>query len=261
MPKIQFKGLVRFSYLSKDGFKVSKNGLGAVEAMLYDPARLARRFDLFERFALQSLAHQTDKEFQCGILIGDSFPTDARNRLEDLLVGHNWAKIITLPPLMHYQSTLKAFDQLDTDQDATHCATFRLDDDDAMHIETIAKTRALAEGLLNLRSSKKPFVVGFNRGYFLNLEDPFTLEEVTEKTPLGIGLSVIAPAHQRINVFRRNHRLVAQFFDCYTDVNTPMFVRTIHGENDSDTYQSGSAKAVDRKIAALQLRDGFGLTL
>ena len=88
--KLQIKGLIRFSYLSENGFAKSEQGMTEMREMLYDPARLDRRFALFERLALHSLALQDDQDFKVAVLIGDSFPDAARARLElDLVLSAN----------------------------------------------------------------------------------------------------------------------------------------------------------------------------
>ena len=56
--KVQIKGLVRFSYLSEGGFAMSDQGQDAVRDILYDPARLDRRFHMFENLALHSIKRQ-----------------------------------------------------------------------------------------------------------------------------------------------------------------------------------------------------------
>ena len=73
-PKAQIKGLMRFSYLSENGFAKSTDDLDARRAVLYEPARLERRFRLFERLAFHTMALQDDTDFSCAVLIGDCFP-------------------------------------------------------------------------------------------------------------------------------------------------------------------------------------------
>ena len=71
--KVQIKGLIRFSYLSENGFAKSKQGVEKMRKMLYDPARLERRFAWFEKLAFHTLTLQDDTDFSVAI----PFPASA----------------------------------------------------------------------------------------------------------------------------------------------------------------------------------------
>lgn len=257
---IQTKGLIRFSYLAENGFVLTKRGLDEVRATLYDPARLERRFRLFETLALPSLVGQVDQDFQLAVLIGEDFPDVARVRLEGLLSGLPNVHIVAKPPQIHIKAVVEAFEALPTREDATHIATFRLDDDDAMHRNTTARIRTIAQTLLPIRDAEKPFAIAFNRGFYFDAGDAETpLREVYERHPLGVGMAVVARRDDRANVFRRNHRNVAQFYDTYTEVDHPMFLRSVHADNDSEAKSSGrEGTMAPRRIRRL-LREDFGI--
>ena len=140
----QIIGLMRFSYPSKGGFSPGEEDAAQAEARLYDPARLQRRFNLFEQLTLPSLLAQADGDFRMGFLIGKGLPKPWRTRLQDAVAPLRGAKIIALDQLPHYFATRKAFAQLVSD-DATHVTGFRLDDDDAIDIQHIARMRRMVE--------------------------------------------------------------------------------------------------------------------
>ncbi|QBF30096.1 glycosyltransferase [Thalassococcus sp. S3] len=256
---IQLKILIRFSYLSTAGFSSAKRGLEAVTGMLYDPARLERRFALFETILLPSLAAQTSTDMQVGFLTGETLPNDARRRLEILLAPYPWAQIIDLPIMEQYPAIKAAFAAMPTDPDATHVATMRTDDDDAMHVTIVERTRQLAHQIGAIRLSAEPFVIGFNRGLFMYLgERQPHYSEVSVRAPLGIGLTMVAPVDHPANIYRRNHRALPQFFDCYTEAHCPMYVRTVHQDNDSGDHPDPGKPMRPQRLDPL-LRDGFGL--
>lgn len=262
MVQVQIRGLVRFSYLSENGFSKSSVGLEATREMLYQPDRLSRRFELFEKLALHSLVLQKDLNFRTAVLVGDDFPADALARLQDMLDGFVSAQIIQLPPMRHIYAVKAAYAALPDDPGATHTATFRLDDDDAMHRRTVERMRELSEGLIGARGGKAPFGIAFNRGFYLDLdntEKPLT--ERYENTPLGVGMAVVAPLGANENAFRRNHRKLAQYFDVYTEVKRPMFIRTVHQDNDSAATPTGREGTLSQKRIKGVLRRGFGMTL
>ena len=233
----QIAGLVRFSYPARSGFAEKSDDMQALAARLYAPERLEQRFHLFERLTLPSLLAQSDPDFTLIVLTGQGFP--ARDRLERALAPLPQAQIVTLPPMYHYPATQAAFDQA-LDPDAGHLTSFRLDDDDAVDRDLVARLRITVEGLARMRDMSEPVAIGWNRGMFLDLDRGNNrVYEVVEKLPLGIGLALCAPASTRTNIFARNHRLLPQFFDCWTDAQTPAFIRTVHAGNDSAAHVSG----------------------
>lgn len=259
-PKAQIKGLMRFSYLSESGFAQSTPDLNARRAVLYDPARLARRFKLFERLAFHTMALQDDTDFTCAVLIGACFPDVWRQRLEGIVADFPAMQIVSLPPMVHIQAVKKAYAALPDDPAASHVATFRQDDDDGMHRQTVTRIRAVADAMLQVRADAKPFVIAFNRGLYFTPTAKQPITEWYERAPLGIGLAMVAAKGDHATVFRRNHRNLVEYYDCYTEVGRPMWIRSVHQDNDSTAAPQGRAGALRTKGIKRVLWDGFGLT-
>ena len=259
-PKAQIKGLIRFSYLSENGFAKSMDDLSAMREVLYAPERLARRFKLFERLAFHTIALQDDTDFTCALLIGDSFPDKWRARLEDIVADFKPMQIVALAPMVHIQAVKAAYHALPDDPEATHIATFRQDDDDGMHCTTTARIRAVADNMLQVRVNRKPFVIAFNRGLYLNRKAEVPLTEWYERAPLGIGLAMVTRKGDHATVFRRNHRNLVEFYDCYTEVGRPMWIRSVHEDNDSEALPQGRQGTLRPRAIKRLLWDGFGLT-
>lgn len=258
--KAQIKGLMRFSYLSENGFAKSIPDLDARRAELYDPARLERRFRLFERLAFHTMSRQDDRDFSCAVLIGECFPDAWRARLEDIVEGFAPMQIVALPPMVHIQAVKAAYNALPDDPEATHVATFRQDDDDGMHRETTARIRSMADAMLQIRLDQKPFVIAFNRGFYFDPAAEKPISEWYERAPLGIGLAMVTPKGDHATVFRRNHRNLFEYYDCYTEVGRPMWIRSVHEDNDSTAMPQGRAGTLRPKGINKILQDGFGLT-
>ncbi len=259
--KLQIKALIRFSYLAEGGFAISEQGEDSARAALYDPDRLNRRFALFEALTLRSLRLQTNQDFRVGVLIGKDFPGAAARRLALLLADVPQAQIIRLPRMVHYRATRIAFEKMGDDPAATHTATLRLDDDDALHKSWIDRITQLAPGLAAARWHDAPIVVAANRGLYFdtrNTQDP--VSEWFEKMPISAGTTLITPRKIWENVFLRNHRRLAEFYDCYSDVSTPMFLRSVHLDNDSHARPSGHQGRLTTEEIEEVLRDGFGLS-
>lgn len=263
--KVQIKALIRFSYLSEGGFSISNMARGDLENYLYNPERLEKRFHLFENLTLPSLTRQTDENFKLGILVASSFPEKPLLRLKSLVAGYKNFQIIQLPTMIHIRAIYQAYDLLTTDTKTTHIASFRLDDDDAVHKEIIACTREHAETMIQVGTNRvDPFVISFSRGFYLRTktnESEYSFGEFYEKTPVAAGMTLVSPIGNRCNVFRRNHRKANQFFNCYSDINKPMFIRTFHGNNDSTVMPTGRVGDLSPKEIEGILLDGFGQRL
>jgi len=256
----QIIGLTRFSYPSLGGFATKDAPVDAVEARLYDPDRLGRRFRLFERLALPSLLAQSDQDFRMIFLVGETFPGPCRDRLQDLVAPLKGARVIALPSLPHFMAMRRAFG-FATPDTATHVTGFRLDDDDALDIQHVARMRRTVAALLPAAGVKTPLVTGCHRGFFLHLgPDGNALFQVTEKVPGAQGLAMTAPARSSDNIFRRNHRLVTQFYNTYCDATVPAFIRTIHPDNDSGPHATGLIDPTDWDAGAPLIARHFPFT-
>ena len=145
----QIVGVCRFSYLGEGGFEASKLDQDRLADMLYDQSRMNRRFAFFEKLCLPSLAAQTDGDFRLVVLIGSSMPMRFRKRLKGLADQYGFLQICALEPLGPLNATRRAF-RRGLDDGADFVTGFRIDDDDAVAIDYIEKTRAVADRLISL---------------------------------------------------------------------------------------------------------------
>lgn len=228
-------GLIRFSYPALSGFTAKSPDAATLQATLFDRARLERRFALWETLALPSLLAQTDPDFETLVLVGDALPAWAHDRLHAGLAPLN-ARIVALPPMHHYPAIQKAY--AGYDEGFSHLTSFRLDDDDALDRDHIARLRRTAAGIAGFTAT--PFAIAHNRGLFVDLTGgKARFSEVTEKMPLGIGLALCAPAGHPDTIFRRNHRLLPQFLTTFSDATEIAFLRSVHDGNDSNAHTTG----------------------
>ena len=236
---VQTMVVVRFSYVAEAGFKLSREGLEGIRRILYDPARLARRFRLFEALALPSLMAQTDPAFTLVVLVGEDFPADARLRIERLILPFQDAHLVALPPHNNYKGTKLAIEAC-RHPSATHLLTVRLDDDDALGRDCLAAHKALGPAIASLGPADAPGVICFNNGLFLELSaGANSVFGVVEKLPISVGTGMITPAGVRPTVFSTDHRRLHTRWNCYTEALTPRFIRTVHRDNDSAANVSG----------------------
>ncbi len=228
----QVVGITRFSIPSTDAFEVSQSSIEDCEALLYAPDRLDQRFALFEQFCLPSLAEQSDTEFLALILIGQNLPKEYKDRLIALITPHEHICVVEVAPDNHFKMINKVVRHL-PDLGHSHRTTFRLDDDDMVDKDYVARLKKQAAVLAKI-SPKHPFAIAYHHGYYLDLsEDIPVMHEVKENLPLGLALSVTAPVAWRSNIYAWNHRFVPKKCSTFTDLQTPSFVRTMHGWNDA----------------------------
>ncbi len=258
----QIVGVCRFSYLGDGGFEVSKKKTEEkLAAVLYDQQRMNRRFAFFEQICLPSLAAQTDQDFRLVVLIGTSMPIRFRRRLKDLADTYKFMQVTALEPMGPLNVTKRAY-RRGLPDGATHLTGFRIDDDDAVAVDYIAKTREIADQLLHLgwADDDHPAVIAYHRGIYWDMNDPDDpFYKVREIGPLGLASAMVTKVDDHSNMFRWNHRRVAAYARCWSDPTDLMFVRTLHGHNDSDRSIPPGAEPVKKWDGKEIFRDRFGL--
>jgi hypothetical protein len=257
-------GVLRFSYPAKEGFELSRLPEDEVLATLYDEDRLARRFRLLETVTLPSLAAQTDGDFALAILAGDTLPAPHRTRLEELAARHPFLRVLFLPRRGALPSAKDAYrDALRHWGDApcTHVTGFRIDDDDAVATDYVARTRDLAHRLLHAGLAGEPTAIGFTRGLYWDTNDPARpFHDVREDRALGLASAMITTPDLPTCIYRFNHRKLGCFVPTQlVPTDEPMFLCTLHGHNDSGRSIPPNARAVPFRRAARLLSDRFGL--
>ena len=236
-------GLVRFSYPARGGFAVEHESDAAARAFLFEPERLARRMALWEAMCLPSLAGQTDDDFTLLVLTGQSLPDEAKDRLRDGLSGLRDGRLVTMGPKPHYAALKAAFAEVPPEGE-THRITFRLDDDDALALDYVAHLRRRTRRVLRVSGWDRPAVLAFNRGLYVDT-GAGRLFDATERLPLSVGTALAAPAGHRDNVYARNHRILPEFYDSWQEATTPMWIRSVHGDNDSEPTVVGRTGLMD----------------
>jgi hypothetical protein len=259
----QIIGVCRFSYLGEGGFVTQQQDFEKAAEVLYAIPRMLRRFAYFENICLPSLAAQTDPDFKLVALIGDTMPFRWRKRLKGLMEQYPFLEVCTLEAAGPLNSTRRAF-RRGWNERSTYITGFRIDDDDAVAVDYIEKTRAIADQLLSLgwADQDTPAAICFHRGIYWDMarpeEDQFW--DFSEKEPLGLASAMITTPEGMSNIYRWNHRRLASQVRCWIDPNDYMFVRTLHGHNDSDRSIPPDARALPAFQARKLFRERFGLS-
>ncbi|CTQ50226.1 glycosyltransferase [Jannaschia donghaensis] len=256
----QIIGLIRFSYPATEGFAASAMGPDALQAMLYDPARLTARFAYLETLVLPSLAAQTDGDFTCGILAGSNLAPDWQDRLRAMTDRYSFVRPIFLDRMGPLPAAKRAFRRC-VDARADHVTGFRLDDDDALAVDYIEKTRDRADRLIAGGFADSPVCVAFTRGLYLDLNDPIQpFHAFREAYAPSLACAMITAPDIPTCIYRYNHRRIASFIPTYLEPGgDEMFIRTQHDTNDSNRAAPPHAQPISTGQGADLLRKRFGV--
>lgn len=255
-------GVLRFSYPASDGFAASHLSEAALEATLYDEARLAIRLRYLETIALPSLAAQTDADFTLVLIAGATLPKRWRLALRMLETVHPFLRVLFLDRMGALAAARRAFRLgLEDGPEPTHVTGFRIDDDDAVATDYMARTRDLADRMLRAGLADAPTAIAFAHGLYWDLHDPDApFRTVRETRPLGLACAMVTTAALETCIYRYNHRrLPAQVPTLMLPGEAPMFLRTLHGHNDSGRADPAGAAPLPTVTARRLLRDRFGL--
>jgi len=259
--KVKTVGLLRFSVLTPTYYSERFKTLEETAAHLFSPERMALRFRLFEQLCLPSLTRQTDPEFDMVVITAESMPSHYLERLLDLIEPLPNIHCLPVGTENHYKLLQKGYNSIPK-EGCSHRILFRLDDDDALDKNFVKRTKRLASGLMRLNTPKTPFVIAYNRGFYVrSAGGQAEVFDACERAPLSTGTTLVAPAGHGANPYRFNHRKLAQHFNTYSDISVPAFVRTIHGDNKSNPAQMGLTHKLEDAEIEKQLQAHFDMTL
>ncbi|SDZ62609.1 Putative rhamnosyl transferase [Jannaschia faecimaris] len=256
----QIIGLIRFSYPATEGFAASALGDDALQDMLYDPARLAKRFAFLETLTLPSLAAQTDPDFTCVILAGSTLPDEWKDRLRTQADRFPFLRFAFLDRMGPLAAAKRGF-RRNVDGGVTHVTGFRLDDDDALGIDYIEKTRDRAARLIDGGFAETPACLAFTRGLYFDInssDQPF--HQFREAYAPSLACAMITSPDIPTCIYRYNHRRIATFIPTYLEPGgNEMFIRLQHDDNDSNRSAPPHAVPLSTRKGAKILRERFGI--
>lgn len=259
---IKITGLLRFSVLTPTYYSERFDTLEETAAHLFSPERMELRFRIFEHLVLPGLLLQTDPDFDLVILSAESMPQQYKDRLAALLDEAPHFHLRFVGTGKHYPLLKEGYASVSNGK-ASHAVRFRLDDDDAVDLNYIARLRAVGMGLLGMAGPDVPHVIAFNRGFYVRFIEGADNEvfDTCEWAPLSTGTAVLGPADELQNPYTFNHRKLAMHLNTYSDISAPSFIRTIHGDNKSSPAQLGQTHKMRERHMARMLREKFATPL
>lgn len=254
-------GLMRFSVLTPTYYSERFDGLDAIAAHIFSDERMSLRFRIFENLVLPSLLRQSDPNFDLVILTADRLPEPHMERLRALIDPVPNMHLRAVGPERHYQLLKEGYNSIDPGE-VSHRILFRLDDDDAMDINYIKRLKWTCRNLLKMHPLDTPYAIAFNRGFYVDMQEGENdVYDAVERAPLSTGTALLAPVDYKRNPYRYNHRALGQYYNLYTDIAVPAFIRTINGSNKSTPTQMGATRRMKGKAIDHSLRVHFDVTL
>jgi hypothetical protein len=230
---LQVLGLCRFSYPAIGGFKIAHPTLQSRREFLYDPQRLEHRFAWFSQVTLPALRAQTDPDFTLLLLTGPDFPQMAR--LKALIADIPQIQLVLEEPQPH-REICTAVIRRHIQDDVTCTAQFRLDDDDAVAVNFVARLRRDYPTMIRplMQGAGKPVVLDHSFGITLNRTKtgPLALyPQISHQHPAGLVL--FAPPDFQNSVMSFAHHKLNHRFPMLSLADQVMFLRGRHDGNDS----------------------------
>jgi hypothetical protein len=244
--------VTRFSYLGRSGWK---SDASRDAALLFAPERLRLRIELFRTITLPSLVAQTDRDFAHVILTSAALPRWAMAELKEACEtahgeGGRFVILSRRPGMSalmlrrHLQATA-APDGL--------VAQAVLDDDDGLAVDFVTSVRAeLAklDAAGREAGADRPVFVSFPEGYGLEIGLDAGGQPVTglyaHRYPfINLGLTLVG-LPGAANVLGIQHRKTPLLHDPVVVGGKRMFLRSVHGMNDSRVARTGRWRPVER---------------
>jgi hypothetical protein len=237
---------IRFSFFGLTDTRLRPEDHDAAQALLYDETRMARRFFLFENLTLPSLRAQTDRGFKIVIMSSDIMPQRFQDRLRAITAQDG---NVTLDFSARRNGIFAFRKHIDGSlgeglaQTAVH---FRLDDDDALCTDFIARLRQVSKGLAQsthitfpLGLTVIPKAAGSDEGAVLPIRQLLH----------SVGLAIICGDKFRKNPFQMMHGNVWQRWPVVSDPSFPSFIRAHHFDNDTLENQDKILKGYRQSLA------------
>ena len=223
---------MRFSYFGKSGWQgdASKH-----KDMLFKPQRLALRLAMLESLAIPSLAAQSDQNFHLMILCSEDLPAAALDSLTQVCAGTLAPEKYSICPRPFGASHTFLTKFLKRRYGLGQVIQTVLDDDDAFASNLIARIREELLAMPEPQDETVPRFVSFIDGFGLDLKDRETgnFSLYSHRYPfVNLGLTMVGPSGGK-NLFSIRHRKVPAQGNAKLVKGSPMFVRTLHGLNDS----------------------------
>ena len=225
----------RFSFFGASGWRSETS---QSKELLFAPARLRNRLELFEKIALASLKDQTDQDFKLAVLSSKYMPNRFKNRLTELcndMIGPDRCDIYFSGPRKAGRLLRKFMCEKYPDDPVI--AQVVLDDDDGVSCDFVEICKHESRYAFdNNYDDTNAVYLTFPRGVSLGLENQ-KAQWLSPRNAFftNLGLTLVAPPSFERHPFLTSHRQIGSRFSSRPICSLrPFYVRTVHEGNDSD---------------------------
>lgn len=258
--RVQMLGLCRFSYVGMRGYQREHADITQRRAFLYDPARLARRWRIFEALALPGWRAQTDPDFTLVVMTGPDLPEPWLSRLRDRVARVPQMRLELVPPMERHLDACRAAIAPHVDPRADAVGHFRHDDDDAVALDYVAAARRDFGHAAGLWRAEGRLSLDHARGLMLRLGDGGADFAPRIAHNMGVALTIFLPPDRAETALHFNHARLPLWMPGVAVTRPLMFIRTIHRDSDSGDPGPGLAWDIAPGDLDRQLVRRFGLT-
>ncbi|MBA3908474.1 MAG: hypothetical protein C0524_01030 [Rhodobacter sp.] len=229
--KLKICGHCRFSFY---GFTDTGRAIQTVESAflkLWHPVRMAVRFHLLETICLPAIRAQTDPDFTLVITTSKMLPEPFQDRLDRITSGIPQVRVLRTERT-DLSKALKPV-MAEASDDFTHPSVhFRIDDDDAVSTDYVARLRLAAQrmdpgGMITFPSG----VLGF-------LDGEVARHCTFRKPSIAIGLALVNPPQFPRQPFQIQHMRHSDMVPCFSDPTFPAYHYTLHSANNTSGYEA-----------------------
>jgi hypothetical protein len=255
--------VTRFSYLGRSGWK---SDASRDAALLFEPGRLRLRIELFRTITLPSLAAQTDGDFAHVILTSAALPGWAMAELKEACATAHGSRgrfvILARRPGMSALMLRRHLQSIAPPEGLVAQAV--LDDDDGLAVDFVASVRAELARLDvagRVAAAERPVFVSFPEGYGFEIGLDAEGRPVTglyaHRYPfINLGLTLVG-VPGAANVLGIQHRKTPLLHDPVVVGGRRMFLRSVHGMNDSRVARTGRWRPVEHWREDADIRARF----
>lgn len=220
-------GYLRFSWFGSSDTGPQQGSDDEAMARLWDPARLAERMHLFETLAAPSIRWQTDPDFELVVITSPGLPAQAMARLARIVAAVPQMRLLVTPARDIGAVTKPLVRAALAGDPARRLAAFRLDDDDALAVDFVARLRAAAAGL------PVGTCIGFPSGLY-----GFSTPKRAGFGPHfkewhAYGLARVLGGEVTRDPLRVQHRAVPQRYPNFSEPGFCSYLCTVHSSNNT----------------------------
>ena len=245
--RIDINGLCRFSYpFALGAFDGTHKTMEDLRASLYAEARLRERIFIFANIFLPPLRQQTDPDFAVSVLVGDRMPLAFLNQLRVLTDAVPGVQLVIEPEGQDPKDLCTRIFRRMRRPGTDLVGEFRLDDDDAVAIDFVARSRQAGQDFRVPIIERGVAGVDFPAGAFVYfLDDGIVIRRLVKAHLSCAQIIFLRPQSSKSAIKYHHYRMWQK--NLYISLpQEMMYLRSVHSHNVSGVEKIVKTKDVIR---------------